>query len=230
MQEIDISMNITIIANGEFPSGEWVEGLLRGADRIVCCDGAAQKYLCWHHRYAPGETGRAVMVGDADSQPEDLVATAREEGVALERVVVAEQDYNDLTKATRYALQHWGGGDTEVTYIGATGLREDHTLGNISLLAWYLEQWPGVRFRMLSDYGEFRPMEGRAVFGSKAGQQVSLFSLTPEVPVSVKGLRWPIEERRLRWWWEGSLNEALGEEFEVQGGVIVVYLLTASKA
>lgn len=224
-------MNIIIIANGEFPTGQWVAPLLRDADSIVCCDGAANKYVSWRSRQTALKGGSITVVGDGDSQSDSLSTQAAAMGIGLERVVVEEQDYNDLTKATRYVMEHWGKvGATEVTYIGATGLREDHTLGNISLLAWYMKQWPGVRFRMLTDYGMFVPMEGHAAFASRKGQQVSLFSLTPEVPVSVEGLRWPIRERKLQWWWEGSLNEALGEEFEVWGGVLVVYLLTASKA
>ena len=40
-------MNIIIIANGLFPEKPWVDTLLGGADRVVCCDGAIEKYLGW---------------------------------------------------------------------------------------------------------------------------------------------------------------------------------------
>ena len=43
-------MNIIIIANGLFPEKPWVDTLLGGADRVVCCDGAIEKYLGWHSR------------------------------------------------------------------------------------------------------------------------------------------------------------------------------------
>ncbi len=43
-------MNIIIIANGLFPEKPWVDTLLGSADRVVCCDGAIEKYLGWHSR------------------------------------------------------------------------------------------------------------------------------------------------------------------------------------
>ena len=88
-----------------------------------------------------------------------------------------------------------------------------------------MEQFPKVSFRMLSDQGMFLPMQGHQTFQSHPGQQVSLFSLTPHQPVTVEGLRWPINNRQLDWWWEGTLNEATGNSFEVWGGRLVVYLL-----
>ncbi len=36
-----------------------------------------------------------------------------------------------------------------------------------------------------------------------------------EVLISVSGLRYPIEKRRLLYWWEATLNEATGKEFTV---------------
>lgn len=114
------------------------------------------------------------------------------------------------------------GPSTQVCILGATGLREDHTLGNISLLAHYMACYPDVEFVMRSDFNIFYPMQGERTFASQRGQQVSLFSLTPEVPVSVSGLRYPIHNRPLRSWWEGTLNEALADTFTVQGGTMIV--------
>lgn len=232
-------MEICIVANGEFPTRESVLQVLREADMTVCCDGAFTKYIAWRRAEMTytgerdwaytGERSYAV-VGDCDSITEDTLAEAKRLGLSFDYCRVEEQEYNDLTKAVRYAMQHVREAGVEeqdcgVTIVGATGLREDHTLGNIGLLAWYRRQYPGVRFRMLTDHGVLYPVEGNAVFETYPGQQVSIISLTPSVPVSVKGLRWPIEERCLDWWWQGTLNEALGEQFEVQGGTLLVMLL-----
>lgn len=231
-------MNIIIIANGLFPTGMWVDTVLRQADRVVCCDGALEKYLNWQKRQSTRVHPSVDVVGDGDSLNPKVMSEEGCMGIEIRRHWVEEQEYNDLTKATRFALEqaewsvprdilhHSPEEDVTITYIGATGLREDHTLGNISLLAWYMEQYPGVGFRMISDYGMFVPMQGHGVFDTYSGQQVSLFSLTPEVPVTVKGLRWPIESRQLTWWWEASLNEAMGDSFEVWGGRMVVYLVS----
>ena len=222
-------MNITIIANGLFPEKPWVDTLLGHSDRVVCCDGAIEKYLSWHSRQTNLPTHPVDVVGDGDSLNPVLIAEAQRRGIDVHHYVVEEQEYNDLTKATRHAMEEvdrMGILNTEVCieYIGATGLREDHTLGNISLLAYYMEQYPDITFHMVSDYGIFIPMHGRRRFHSHAGQQISIFSLSPDKPVTVNGLRWPIENRCLTSWWQGTLNEALGDTFTVQGGTIIVYL------
>ena len=70
-----------------------------------------------------------AIVGDGDSLPEAL-----KQQYAHLLHLEDEQDYNDMTKATRFCMQR---GARKIAYIGATGKREDHTLGNISLLAYY---------------------------------------------------------------------------------------------
>jgi thiamine pyrophosphokinase len=71
------------------------------------------------------------------------------------------------------------------------------------------------RIEMLSDYGIFTPILQTATLDSKPGTQVSLFSLAPSGTISTTGLRWPIRNRRLTAWWQGTLNEATGNNFTV---------------
>ena len=114
------------------------------------------------------------------------------------------------TKSVRFAHRS---GEQEVLILGATGLREDHTLGNISLLMDYAPLFQ--RIEMLSDYGIFTPILQTTTLESKPGTQVSLFSLAPSGTISTTGLRWPIRNRRLTAWWQGTLNEATGNNFTV---------------
>lgn len=197
---------------------------LKAADMVVCCDGALEKYLGWYRQQTPRPTHKVAVVGDGDSLSPALLREAQHAGINLHHQQVDEQEYNDLTKAVRYALEGNVAETTHVAIIGATGKREDHTLGNISLLAYYLNLYPKVEFLMPTDYGTFCPMQGVRTFDSYEGQQVSLFSLTPTEPITVKGLRYPIENRCITEWWQGTLNEAEGESFEVKGGRLLVYL------
>ena len=174
-----------------------------------------------HHRIPEQESNdlsKAVRFAMAAVQDANATANAAPipQGQCCELRPVTSKPTNDGSR-------HDCHGDTlQVNILGATGLREDHTLGNISLLAHYMERYPNVEFVMRSDFNTFYPMQGTRQFASEKGQQVSLFSLTPEVPVSVSGLRYPIESRCLRSWWEGTLNEALGDTFEVIGGTMIV--------
>lgn len=213
-------MNVTIIANGLFPERADVLECIGRASWTVCCDGGWHKYQQWARRQPAAATRRVSVVGDGDS----LGPCWQEQAAAAEHVHIAEQDDNDLTKAVRHVMQTEGEKVEQIDILGATGLREDHTLGNISLLAYYATIYPSVRFRMLSDYGIMLPMQGHARFESHAGQQISIFSLSPQTPVSVEGLRYPICNRRIEWWWEATLNEALGDHFDVSGGLLIIYL------
>lgn len=197
-----------VVANGLFPSGELALQMLRGAEFVIACDGAVvevEKYR-----------GPDMVVGDLDSLPEEIYQKYADR---LWRV--NDQETNDLTKAMNYAYTH---GFQEVLILGATGLREDHTLGNISLLLEYIPNFD--RVEILSDFGIMTPLLESATLASHPGQQVSLFSLYPHGRISVSGLRYPIENRRLLYWWEATLNEALEDNFSVilsEGAKVIVY-------
>ena len=200
---------VVILADGDYPSGVVASALLRNAARVVCCDGAAASFI------ARGGDPYAI-VGDCDSLPAEL----RERYAAVLHHET-EQEHNDQTKAVRYCL---AAGMTHLTILGATGKREDHTLGNISLLADYRAM--GARVRMVTDRGVFDPLrEEEIVFESFPGQQVSIFSLDPHALVSGEGLVYPLPER-LNSWWCGTLNEAIGDSFTVcSSGAMIVYRL-----
>ena len=110
-----------VVANGLFPTGQQALELLRQADFVVACDGAVIGL----------ENGRLpdAVVGDLDSLPEPVRNRYSDR---IHRV--KDQETNDLTKAVNYVKTL---GFREVLILGATGRREDHTLGNISLLAQF---------------------------------------------------------------------------------------------
>jgi thiamine pyrophosphokinase len=103
-------------------------------------------------------------------------------------------------------------------------MREDHTLGNISLLADYAPLFN--RIEILTDYGLFTPLRQTTTLKSSPGQQVSLFALYPEGKITTENLRWPITNRLLTSWWQGTLNEALTDSFTVHlegNGYVIVF-------
>lgn len=187
-----------IVANGLFPSAPLPLEALRRASRIIACDGAVEN-LC-----ANGFVPDAI-VGDFDSIPEAL-RTRYADRIHVD----LDQETNDLTKAVRFAYDT---GERELLILGATGLREDHTLGNISLLAEYGEMLH--RVEILTDHGLFTPCYTTTTFESYPTQQVSIFSLTPDVQITTENLRYPLHEACLTNWWQGTLNEALTDSFTI---------------
>ncbi len=214
-------MNTVILANGVFPHHPVALGCLHRASLIVCCDAAVNQladYLRHSDTFAQllkGTEGQPVMVavvGDGDSYRPDpaveqLFAAA---GTPLQHYADSDQETNDLTKAIRYASHQ---GARQLDILGATGLREDHTLGNIALLAHHSDLFT---LRMYTDHGVFTPIQATTCFASFARQQVSVFNLRPQAAtLDSKGLQYPLVERRFDELWEGTLNASMGEEFTI---------------
>ncbi len=200
-------MKTVILANGSYPSHSVPLKLLAGADLIVCCDGAAEKLEA--HGMEPG-----AIVGDLDS-----VSPALKEKYKNVLYPDNDQETNDLTKAVKWCLSE---GIKEIVILGATGLREDHTLANISLLADYSRD---MKVKMYTDTGIFESFDRTVTLESFPGQQVSLFSINPALAVTSQGLRYPLQNLSLSSWWRGTLNEALGDHFTLTfaSGQILVF-------
>jgi len=196
-----------ILANGTFPGHPVPLSFLNKASCIICCDGATENLL--EHGLAPD-----FIVGDLDSLSPTLQHRFSH---CIHHD--PDQNTNDLTKAVYFCIQRkWD----EITILGATGKREDHSIGNISLLVDYAVN---VKVQLITDYGVFLPLLKSERFESFAGQQVSIFSLTPETIFTFHGLKYPLTKQTISSWWQGTLNEALGKEFciEMDKGKALVF-------
>ena len=191
----DKIFDAVIVAGGESPTGTVPLDVLHNAPYVVCCDGAADRYI------ATGHTPDAI-VGDGDS----ISAENREKCAHLLHII-AEQETNDQTKAVRFLMEQ---GKRSIAIVGATGLREDHTIGNISLLVEYART--GCDVCSFTDYGVFIPCNGTTTHKCHKGQQVSIFSITAK-DLSAEGLRYPIYD--FSNWWQGTLNECTGDKFTI---------------
>ena len=196
-----------IVGNGETPQGEIPLLFLQRAQFIVCCDGALDKLL--HIGIKPN-----IVIGDCDSISE-------EKRQQFQDIIIEDQDeeYNDLQKALKYCMKQQLG---PVAVLGASGLRDDHQLANLSILNMYSAKMDLI---MVSNYGLFSFISEDTTFASLPGQEVSVFNFDGQAIFSFEGLQYPVHNRRFTQLWEGSLNKALGEHFTVKisGGRGLVY-------
>lgn len=196
---------VVILANGEYPTHPKPLKKLMEAELVVCCDGGADQYIA--NGYVPD-----VIIGDGDSlSQENRIKFA-------DRIhYIPDQETNDQTKAVKYLIDK---GYTSISIVGATGKREDHTIGNISLLVEYMRM--GAEVKSYTDYGVFIACSGTRNFECRKGQQVSIFNFTSK-SLSSKGLEYPIYT--FTSWWQGTLNNCLDEEFTIHAdGEYIVFL------
>lgn len=189
--------SVIILCNGAFPTEPFPLFLLDGAEGVVCCDGALQKYLDrWPDRVP------LAVVGDMDSLSEEL-----QERFSSLLVPIAEQDDNDQTKALRWVLEHHPE-VSEIVILGATGLREDHTLGNLGLIMDYPRQFDlGERkISLVSDFGTAFAITDSCDLHLGEGRRFSLFSADNSLRISSEGLEWPLDNVVFDAWWKATLN------------------------
>lgn len=200
--------DVVILAAGDFPHGEVARALLDTAREVICCDGAAEEFC------ATGAEPVAV-VGDFDSLSEELRTR-----LADRLHHRPDQDVNDLWKALTLAIER---GARRVTVLGAFGRREDHSIGNLMLCAARMTE---VEIQMVGDRGVFSFIDNNSTFESFAGEQVSLFTLSPTTEISTIGLRYEPPQNRLSAMWQGVSNESLGAEFTIRTNApTIVYRL-----
>ena len=189
---------IVILANGLFPSGRQALELLEAAELLICCDGAADKLVGFG-------MSPHVIIGDMDSVSDEV-----KELYASIMIPSDDQESNDLTKAVHYCIEK---GYPSVSILGATGLREDHTLGNISLM---MEYYPRIEVQIISDFGMFYLVRSGEQVQSFIGEKISFFSIDNRVCVSSTGLLYPLKDLQLSNWYTASLNEATADRFMLQ--------------
>ena len=189
--------SIIILCNGAFPTEAYPLYLLDSAEGVVCCDGALVRWL----EHSP-EARPVAVVGDMDSLP-----SALQERFADVLVREAEQDTNDMTKAMRWVLREHPE-VSEIVMLGATGLREDHTIGNLGLLMEYTRMFDlgGRRVSMVSDYGTAFAITDSCELHLGEGRRISLFSADNSLRITSEGLEWPLDNVVFDAWWKATLN------------------------
>lgn len=206
MITLGFSPEAVILADGDYPSDPVACTMLANAPMVACCDGAVDTFIA--HGGEP-----QLIVGDGDS-----ISQENRERFNSILIKVDEQETNDLTKTVKQLLQR---DITRIAIVGATGKREDHTLGNISLLLEYRKM--GADVRMYTDYGVFIPVEGTCKCESFARRQVSIFNFGATSFAS-EGLEFPIYD--FTSWWQGTLNQSTGDTFTITATGHYILFLT----
>ena len=200
--------NAIILADGEFPRRPQLLDMLGKSECVVCCDGAADKLFAF---------GREPdwIVGDLDSVSPETKARFADRAVKF-----FEQETNDLAKSFRFCLEK----KFHVqAVLGAAGAREDHLLGNLGQFAQFAGSFPGCRFYTESGY--FVSFTGQGSFSAPVGTAVSIFSFDPAAKLDSTGLKYPLQDLSLPWWYSGTLNEVASDPFTLSANCELPFLL-----
>jgi thiamine pyrophosphokinase len=191
-------MKAIVLADGDAPDRAALDaawpGWAEGTGVVIAADGGA--------RHADG-LGLAIdtWVGDGDSIAPDALDRLAASGVTIRRAAAAK-DESDTELAVLEALAH---GPDEVVILGALGgVRFDHTLANVGLLA--MPQLAGRRAVLLDERTRVRLITapdgaGQGIRLAVPGRVDDLVSLLPYgegvVGVTTEGLAYPLADEPL---------------------------------
>jgi thiamine pyrophosphokinase len=204
-----------IVCSGEFPKKEFPLYLLRSAGRIICCDGA---FKTWLHK-APaifgknpdGEPTRMpdAVIGDMDSLPQSL-----QDRYSSLITKVSEQESNDMMKAYRLMRSRFPEVN-DIHFIGATGKRADHTIGNLGHLMditrEIAEEGSEIAVDSVDDYGTAFAVTDSCELHVGEGRSVSIMSPDNTLNIVSEGLEWQTSGVVFDNWWKATLNRATAD-------------------
>ena len=163
-----------ILCNGYPPPEQLLREYRANADYFIAADGGGN--IALKYNLKPD-----VVIGDLDS----FESTEKSN---LEIIYRPDQETNDLEKALRLAQQKQA---TDVRILGATGMRLDHTLKNLSVLKQFHNQFDLLR--MQDAFGEIRLLESPFREEFPIGTTLSLFPLSGAVSgITTSGLKYAL--------------------------------------
>ncbi len=183
-----------ILANGQYPTHPAAVNMLQEAKTIICTDGSANKLL--DNGLVPH-----VIIGDMDSVSIDRDSFT---GFYIE---ISDQDNTDLDKALEWCKVN---SLSPLTVLGTSQLREDHTIGNLILLANYIDE---LDINFVTDYFTITCHHGKRSFTSFKQQLVSILPVEDIQSITTEGLEFPLIDELFPLSSRGISNRAIGKQF-----------------
>ena len=181
-----LSMKCVIIANGDLEYTDGMIGIIKGARMIVCADGGAR------HLRALNILPH-VMIGDFDSiDPDDQEFFKKNQIKTLR--FPSRKDQTDSELCLDWALKN---NATDITLLGVTGTRLDHTLANIFLLKKLALQ--NIPARIINKNNQIHIVTDSITIEGRAKEFLSIIPITEDVTgITLKGLEYPLKNADLK--------------------------------
>ena len=185
-------MNCIIVASGNLFFSQKIKRLINEADLIIAADGGAT-HLKKMNLFPD------FIIGDMDSIHPDTLAFFKNSHTAI-IPHPSRKDSTDTALCIDFALEK---GATDITLIGVTGHRLDHTLANIFLLRKLADK--GIISRILDANNEIYLVTDHLALTGNKGDLLSVIPLSDKITgLTLKGLEYPLENASI------SMGSSLG--------------------
>lgn len=153
------------------------------------------------------------IVGDFDSVNKSIFDFYNDKDIPIHKYN-PEKDYTDTDIAIKLAISL---NSTNITIIGATGTRLDHTIANIHILCGCLEK--KISCAIMDPHNKIFLIDSKIELEKSNiyGKYISLIPLTSRVlGVTLKGFKYPLQDYTLK------IGESLGISNEIVDNVATI--------
>jgi thiamine pyrophosphokinase len=195
-------MKSLVVTNGMIHSLKHLHKLCQIHQHIICADGAV-RYL------REIDVFPTVVVGDLDSIITEDLHWIHTKGIPVIQYDT-RKDFTDTEIAVRYAMEKGAG---SITMTGSFGSRMDHSLGNLYLLKFILDE--GCEGLIDEAETEVRLISSRMTLSWIKGETVSFIPISEFVKgVTLKGFEYNLTYESIRMGSSRCLSNVVAEDFQ----------------
>ena len=174
-----------IVSGGKKPSRSLFERLYKEDTYLIAVDKGAEFFR--DEKIVPN-----LLVGDFDSISKETLSFFKDKTVV--KTYDEEKDFTDTEAALHEAVLL---GVEEIDFLGCTGSRLDHFVGNLALLDQCLEK--GVKAYMYDDHNKIFLLRSPGVIKRGFGRYISFQGFRGSVKgFGVKGVKYPLWNYELK--------------------------------
>jgi len=202
---------VALVLNGTPGSKDFCQPFFEKADLIIAADGGANTVLACG--FKPD-----YLVGDFDSISEESLDMLKNDS-SVEVMEDLDQDSTDFEKALRLINKLR---PKKLIILGAFGDELDHTFANFFTLLQINKEIETVLY---DQKHEAYLVRDKLELTGKKDEIVSILPLGKVEGLTLKGLKWSLEDEQVTWGWLGIRNRMVGTRAEIRakkGEVIVI--------
>ena len=188
---------VVIVGNGESPVHQIPLNHLKNAGTIICADGGADQLISYN--LTPN-----AIIGDMDS------TKLRKDDFKGVWISSPNQNKTDLQKTLDWCIVN---NLNDMFILGAMGKREDHSLGNLHVLAEFSKK---LKMKFVTNHAVIYSLKGKRTFSSLKEQQISIVAIENVKSISTVGLKYELNNEPFPPACNGISNEAESDEFTIE--------------
>ena len=210
---IDCFMKCVIIANGDVEYTSDIIKIIKNAQMIISADGGAR-----HLRTL--NISPHVMIGDFDSISPDNYSFFKKKQIKILNFPL-KKNHTDTELCVSYALENKA---SDITLLGVTGSRLDHTLANIFLLKKLAKL--NIEARIINKHNEIFIVTDFIELKGNPRELLSIIPVTQNVTgVTLTGLEYPLKNASMQMGDSLGISNVFKESvvsISIKKGVLIV--------